>query len=107
MGVSKEESEIERLITEGRNWISIQTKGEDIFDHSVRIAEEKQLIEHLVSNIEGILLNGTQLILSKVFSLIGLGAIDDDILKQLVIARLTHIAAIRTVVTVVAGFQFF
>ena len=90
VGISKDESEIEKLIAEGRNWISIQTKGEDIFNHSERIAEEKQLIEHLVSNIEGILLNGTQLILSRVFTLIGFGSIDDEILKQLVIARLSQ-----------------
>lgn len=90
LGVSNEEREIDKLIAEGRNWISFQTRGEDIFNHSERIAEEKQLIEHLFSNIEGILLNGTQLILSRVFNLIGFGSIDDDILKQLVIARLSQ-----------------
>lgn len=90
MGVSKDETEIEKLIAEGRNWISIKTKGEDIFNHSERIAEEKQLIEHLVSNIESILLNGAQLILSRIFNLVGFGSIDDDILKQLVIARLSQ-----------------
>ncbi|MEO8852656.1 MAG: IS1634 family transposase [Ginsengibacter sp.] len=90
IGVSSEENEIEKFNVEGKNWISIQTKGEDIFHHSERIAEEKQLIEHLVSNIEGILLNGTQLILGRVFNLIGFGSIDDDILKQLVIARLSQ-----------------
>ena len=44
----------------------------------------------VISNIEGVLLNGTQLILEKVFNLIGFGAIDDDILKQLVRARLSQ-----------------
>jgi len=90
VGISSEESEVEKLTAEGRNWISLQTKGEDIFNHSKRIAEEKQLIEYLVSNIEGVLLNGTQLILSRVFHLIGFGSIDDGILKQLVIARLSQ-----------------
>lgn len=90
VGVSSEESEIEQLLAEGRSWIFIHTKGEDIFNHSKRMVEEKQLIEHLVSNIEGVLLNGTQLILGKVFNHIGFGSIDDDILKQLVIARLSQ-----------------
>ena len=40
------------------------------------------------SNVENILLNGTRLILSEVFKLVGFDAIDDDILKHLVIARL-------------------
>lgn len=38
--------------------------------------------------IENVLLNGTQLILAKVFQSIGFEKLDDEILKQLVIARL-------------------
>lgn len=65
VGISSKESEVEKLTAEGRKWISIQTKGEDIFNHSRRISEEKQLVEHLVSNIEGILLNGAQANIEK------------------------------------------
>jgi hypothetical protein len=50
--------------------------------------EEKQVTEYLLSNVENILLNGTQLILNEVFKLVGFDVIDDDILKHLVIARL-------------------
>jgi len=50
--------------------------------------EEKQVTDYLLDNIENILLNGTQLILNEVFKLVGFDAIDDDILKHLVIARL-------------------
>jgi hypothetical protein len=42
----------------------------------------------LLSNVENILLNGTQLILNEVFNLVGFDAIDDDILRHLVIAHL-------------------
>jgi len=42
----------------------------------------------LLNNIENILLNGTQLILNQTFKLTGFDAIDDDILKHLVTARL-------------------
>lgn len=90
VGISYEKSEIEKLIVEGKKWISIQTKGEDLFNHSQRLAEEKQIMEHLVSNIESILINGTQLILSRVFNLIGFNSVGDDLLKQLVIARLSQ-----------------
>ena len=34
VGISYEKSEIEKLIVEGKKWISIQTKGEDLFNHS-------------------------------------------------------------------------
>jgi transposase len=59
-----------------------------MFAEAEKELEEKQVTEHLLNNIESILLNGTQLILNQVFKLIGFDAIDDDILKQLVIARL-------------------
>ncbi|PKP30389.1 MAG: hypothetical protein CVT99_13780 [Bacteroidetes bacterium HGW-Bacteroidetes-16] len=42
----------------------------------------------MLSNIEKILLNGAQLILNKVLKLTGFNAIEDDIFRQLVIARL-------------------
>src|SRR5215469_2867313 len=50
--------------------------------------EEKQVIDYLLNNIENILLNGPQLILNQVYSLVGFDSVDDDILKHLVIARL-------------------
>src|SRR5215469_8243127 len=60
----------------------------DMFLHNEQQREEKQVINYLLGNIENILLNGTQLILNQVFHLTGFDAIDDDILKHLVIARL-------------------
>ena len=44
----------------------------------------------MLSNVENILLNGTQLILSQVFKITGFDSIDDDVLKHLVIARLSQ-----------------
>jgi hypothetical protein len=41
-----------------------------------------------LDNVENILLNGTQFILNPVFKHVGFEAVDDDILKHLVIARL-------------------
>ena len=49
-----------------------------------------QVTTHLLSNIENILLNGTQLILNQVFKKIGFDSINDDILKHLVTARLSQ-----------------
>jgi hypothetical protein len=41
-----------------------------------------------LSNIENILLNGTQLILNRVFETVGFDVINGDILKHLVTVRL-------------------
>lgn len=59
-----------------------------MFEQEERLQDEKQVTDYLLSNIENILLNGTQLILNEVFKLIGFDVIDDHILKHLVTARL-------------------
>lgn len=90
IGSSSEASTIEALYKEGRRWVLGNLGEQDIFDRSEREIEEKQVTEHLLSNIENILLNGTQLLLNNVFKVTGFDAIEDGIFKQLVISRLSH-----------------
>ena len=88
IGVSSDEKTISELYTQGKKWIAVQKGERDIFVVSEAQREEKQVTDYLLNNIENILLNGTQLILNQVFKLTGFDAIDDDILKHLVTARL-------------------
>jgi len=88
IGSSSDILEIERLYNQGKKWIASRTGMRDMFLHDEQQREEKQVVDSLLGNIENILLNGTQLILNQVFCLTGFDAIDDDILKHLVIARL-------------------
>jgi transposase len=88
IGVSSDAKAISELCSEGKKWIANKTGGRDMFVHLEQQREEKQVIDYLLSNIENILLNGTQLILNQVFRLIGFDKIEDDILKHLVVARL-------------------
>lgn len=90
IGSSSVASEIETLYQQGKQWITNNLGEQDIFLQSAREAEEKYVIENLLSNIENILLNGTQLILDNAFKATGFDAISDDIFKQLVISRLSH-----------------
>lgn len=90
IGVSDDESQIENFVREARRWIATQTGAQDLFQQNIKEEEEKHLTEHLISNIENILINGTQLILDKVFELIGFNNIEDDTLRQLVVARLSQ-----------------
>jgi hypothetical protein len=59
-----------------------------MFEKYQRQVEEKQVTEYLLSNIENFLLNGTQLILNRVFKNIGFNKIEDEILKQPVVSRI-------------------
>jgi len=90
IGVAKDCSEVEKFYKEGKVWIEQRVKGEDLFLQHPQAREEKYVIENLLSNIENILHNGIQLLLNRVYDAIGYNEIDDYILKQLVISRLSQ-----------------
>jgi hypothetical protein len=90
IGSSSEISEIESLYHQGKRWISMHLGEQDIFEAYNKALEERQVTEYLLSNVENILLNGVQLILNNVFKLTGFDQIEDDIFRQLVIARLSQ-----------------
>lgn len=90
IGVSSDLLEIEKLVISGRRWIEDQTGCIDIFKQATKEDEEKIIVNQLFSNIENVLINGTQLILEKVFNLVGFNVIEDDIFRHLVIARLSQ-----------------
>lgn len=90
IGSSDDATTIESLYHKGKKWISSYLGEQDIFEVHDKAIEERQVTEYLLSNIENILLNGTQLILNKVFKLTGFDSIEDEIFRQLVIARLSQ-----------------
>jgi transposase len=88
VGSSSYAEEIETLYRQGKKWLSAHLGERDIFAEQELAREEKQVTEILLSHIENILLNGTQLILNQVFHLIGFDRIDDKILKHLAVSRI-------------------
>jgi transposase len=91
IGISSDPAEIERLCLEGQRWIHNYNGQQDLFTQEEKAgiaARERDEVERVLDNIDNILINGTQLILGYVFKNVGFNKIDDDILKQLVIARL-------------------
>ncbi len=93
IGSSSDSLEVEALYDQGRKWISVYYGDQDMFSIAEREQEERIVTEHLLDNVENILLNGTQLILNEVFKLVGFDVIDDDTLKHLVVARLCQPAS--------------
>ena len=88
LGTSSDAAQIEKLFREGLEWIDIYDGQRDIFRSKEEEQVEEKTTEQVLSNIENILINGAQQILQHVFRQIGFDAIDDEILKGLVIARL-------------------
>jgi hypothetical protein len=70
MGTSDNPVEIEDYYHQGKKWIANQLGSRDLFTEHARVKEEQETIEHLLSNVENILLNGTQLILNRVLNVL-------------------------------------
>lgn len=90
IGTSSDSSQIDLFYRQGKQWMADHLGEQDLFLNQAKEFEERQVFEHLLDNIEHILLNGTQLILNQVFHLVGFDRIEDDVFKHLVTARLSH-----------------
>lgn len=90
IGSSTDANTIKELCKQADEWLSVHEDGEDLFKQSTKEQEEAFIAENLLSNIESVLINGIQLILDRIFRLIGFDQINDDILRHLVVARLSQ-----------------
>lgn len=98
IGIARDESEVEELMERGRRWIAERQERLhptlDFDGHADAAKElERQEVERMVSSIENVLLNGCELILDRVFDLVGFNAIDDKVFRQLVHSRLSYPAS--------------
>ena len=94
IGIAKNESEVEALMERGRQWIAEhEERMHPTLDFDGRaeaaMERERREVERVVSSIENVLLNGCELILDRVFDLVGFNAIDDQVFRQLVHSRLS------------------
>ena len=88
IGVSSDPKEINDLYLQGQKWIASQLGQRDMFFEHSRNLEERYIIENMLSKVENILLNGSQMILNPLFTNIGFDVINDDILRHLVVSRI-------------------
>ena len=98
IGIAKTSGEVEELVKKGKQWISDKKKekqpGLDLFgEESSRLKEEHEAVERVLSNITNILINGTELILNKVFDRVGFNRIEDEVFRKLVLTRLSYPAS--------------
>ena len=98
VGISSDEIEIKELVRQGREWIEGEFKRRhprlDLFGEERETCEKELAVtENVLSNISNILINGSDMILDRVFDLIGFNRIEDIIFRQLVKARLAYPAS--------------
>ncbi|MBW8381486.1 MAG: IS1634 family transposase, partial [Youngiibacter sp.] len=90
IGISSDEQEVERLFRQGQEYLHNIGGQKDMFVSYDEQLNEEYLTNHFISNIESVLLNGTQLILNRIYKRIGFDKIDDHILKHLAVVRLSQ-----------------
>lgn len=98
VGVASDAIDVEALIVLGNKWI--REYEERIhptidFDGEIekRRLEQSTLIDEYFGRIENVQLNGCELILDRVFDLVGFGRIEDKVFRQLVCSRLSFPAS--------------
>lgn len=88
IGCSKKLDVVEKLVLDAKKWIREYTGTLEIDFYN-----EKVMIESVLSNIEQITVQGTELLLGKLFDEVGFNIIDDEVFKQLVISRIIYPAS--------------
>ena len=89
-GTSSSPEEIEQLCGKASDWIK-SFGGQQELDFEDKKDRELEDTERFISNIDNVLINGTQLLLEKVYDSIGFNQIPDEILRHLVIARVSQL----------------
>ena len=93
IGSSSVADDIEKLCVEGKKWIKNYIGQTDMFaSYEQDIIKQNEIEEthRVLGNVDNLLINGTELLLWRVYRHVGFDEIDDDVLRQLVIARLSQ-----------------
>jgi transposase len=90
IGVSSDANQIAEFEKIGLQWIkdNMGSAELDLFEEQDKREKSRLAAINFLNNIDSVLINGTQLIISKAFDSIGFNIVKDNIFKSLVIARL-------------------
>jgi transposase len=102
VGSSSDPVEIVRLFREGEGWITSR-----IGQTEIDFTDEIQITRQILDNIEQIKVQGTEILLGKIFDEIGFDAIPDTLFRQLVIARLSFPVSKLKTTDFLSKYQFF
>lgn len=91
-GTAKSDSELDKLYASACKWLRTHD-GQQELDFENVMGREEEEIRRVIDNIDSVLINGTQLLLNRIYDSIGFNAIPDRILRHLVIARVSQPAS--------------
>lgn len=102
IGSSSDPEVVDQLVLAGEQWIRDRI-GQLEFDFT----DERQIATQFLNSIEHVTVQGTELLLGKIFDEIGFNKIPDLLFKQLVIARLTFPVSKLKTTDYLSKYQFF
>lgn len=102
IGSSSDPIKIARLFREGEAWIKSR-----IGQAEIDFTDEIQITRQILDSIEQIKVQGTEMLLGKIFDEIGFDAIPDTLFRQLVIARLSFPVSKLKTADFLSKYQFF
>ena len=88
MGTVETDAEADALLLKAREWIR-KRGGQKELEFDDVCGKEQEETARVLDNMDAVIINGTQLLLNRVYDIIGFNQIPDDILRHLVIARVT------------------
>ena len=91
-GTAVTEDEVNRLYSEACQWLSANG-GQQSLDFEDVKGREQEETQRVIANMDAALINGTQLLLNRIYDNIGFSRIHDEVLRHLVIARVSQPAS--------------
>ena len=88
-GTAKTESEVSELYSKAQHWLNTNG-GQQSIDFEDLKGRELEATDRFFDNIDSVLINGTQLLLGQIYDSIGFNRTGDEILRHLVIARVSQ-----------------
>ncbi|MGK2861038.1 MAG: IS1634 family transposase [Chitinophagaceae bacterium] len=101
VGSSANESEVEQLVLEAKRWIRQRTGLQEI-----DFTDYSRHTEYVLNGIEALTVQGSELLLGKLFDEIGFNQIQDALFRQLIIARLCFPASKLKTTDYLSKYQF-
>ena len=89
MGTVETDAEADSLLLKAHEWIR-RHGGQQELDFDDACGKEQEETARVLDNMDAIIINGTQLLLGRIYDSVGFNQIPDEILRHLVIARVSQ-----------------
>ena len=88
-GTAETDDDINKLYAQAHKWL-MSNGGQQSIDFDNLKGREYEETRRVIDNMDAAMINGTQLLLTQIYDSIGFDRIHDDVLRHLVIARVSQ-----------------